>query len=526
MTSFRDLPIRRKLILAILLTSFVSLALASSAFIGFEWYSERREMVEEMTALADIIGANSTAAVSFNDASTASETLAALKARSGVEMACIYADLYGNAGGLFAVYQSGKSGDICPSTPDPMGIRFASGHLDLYSPISLNEDKIGTLYLRRNLDDLRERLKLQLEVVALVLLGAFLAAYGLAFVLQRFIAKPVLELADVANRISATRDYNLRGTKQSQDEIGFLTDRFNEMLSEIQTAQETLKQLNERLESGIAERTRANEELRRAMEQLQETQAHLVQTEKLASLGSLVAGVAHEINTPVGVGVTAITHLIDSTQALRDEFSSGTLKRSSLDAFLTVTEESTRIILSNLNRALELVQSFKQVAVDQSSSERREFFVRDYLEEVLLSLGPELKKAGHLVEIKCDQKLRIDSYPGALARILTNLLMNSIAHAYDPGSVGHIVVSARAEGELLVLQYTDDGKGISKEHLMRIFDPFFTTQPGRGGSGLGLHIVYNLVTQSLNGRIQARSEPGSGVQFTIRFPMHAEDNHE
>jgi two-component system, NtrC family, sensor kinase len=517
--SFVDLPIRRKLIAAILLTSSVALLIAGGAFIGFEWFSLRRGMQEDLQALARIIGGNSTAGLSFNDAAAVEETLSALKARSGIELACIYAYPYGYNGRLFAYYRRTEIRASCPDKAQAAEASFRGGRLHLFSDILLNDDRIGVLYLRHNLSALWGRLVLQLEVLAAVLLGALAAAYALAFFLQRFISQPVLKLAEVAGQISRSRDYRIRAPRQGADEIGYLTDRLNEMLKEIQDGQDTQRRLNESLERGIAERTRSNDELKHALEQLKDTQDQLIQTEKLASLGSMVAGVAHEINTPVGVSVTAASHLMDQAQLLRGEFSGGALKRSRLDNFLEISEQSTRIILSNLNRALELIQSFKQVAVDQSTSERREFNLCEYLRDVLLSLEPEIRKAGHRVDVRCEDGWTVNAVPGAISGILTNLVMNSIIHAYPQGKQGVIQIDVTKDNDAVRLRYQDDGQGISAEHLPRIFDPFFTTQPGKGGSGLGLHIVYNLVSQTLGGRIRAVSETNKGTAFLITFPI-------
>ncbi len=288
-------------------------------------------------------------------------------------------------------------------------------------------------------------------------------------------------------------------------------------------AQELIQRLNEGLEQRVHERTlqleQANLELKETVEQLNRTHKQLVESEKMASLGGLVAGVAHEINTPVGIGVTAASHLEAKTRAMLEEYRAGRLKRSRLEEFLGLCDESTRMILVNLRRASDLIRSFKQVAVDRTSEERRRFALRDYLEEVLLSLKPHLKKTAISVELDCDPELEIDSYPGAYSQILTNLVMNSLVHAYGPGQAGRIrVVITQGEGRLRIL-FSDDGKGIAPEHLDKIFEPFYTTQRGRGGTGLGLHILYNIVTQKLEGTVRCESLLGQGTTFTLDVPL-------
>ena len=256
----------------------------------------------------------------------------------------------------------------------------------------------------------------------------------------------------------------------------------------------------------------------RDISELKEAQDQLLQAEKLASLGGLVAGVAHEVNTPVGVGVTAASHLRRKVDEFNALLAAGGLKKSQLDKFLATTTESSDIILSNLRRAAELIHSFKQVAVDQSSSEGRRFLIREYLDEIMLSLRPQLKKTQHVVTITCDEKLEIDSTPGAWSQIITNLVQNSLIHAFDEGTVGNIDITVESQGQHIILRYRDDGKGMPKEVADHVFDPFFTTRRGQGGSGLGMHVVFNLATQKLGGEIDVLSTPGKGTEFVLKLP--------
>ena len=267
------------------------------------------------------------------------------------------------------------------------------------------------------------------------------------------------------------------------------------------------------------ERQRQQEELEETRHELDDAQRQLVESEKMAALGGLVAGIAHEINTPVGIGVTAASHLETRNKDFDTKFKDGTMKRSDLANYLDTTQQSCELILSNLNRAAEIIGSFKQVAVDQSSEERREFKVGEYLQEVLLSLRPEIKRTKHQVTVSGDDDVVLDTYPGAFAQIITNFVMNSLTHAFEPEAEGHISIEMRRQGPRFVFTYTDDGKGIPEEHQSKIFEPFFTTKRNQGGSGLGMHIVYNLVTQRLNGRIDIESREGEGTRFTIDMPI-------
>lgn len=259
--------------------------------------------------------------------------------------------------------------------------------------------------------------------------------------------------------------------------------------------------------------------LQEAFHELTVMKDKLVEAEKMAALGNVVAGVAHEINTPVGTSITLASTLVGETQNLTQEIASGKLKLATLTDYLALAQESTQLILNNLNRAGELIQSFKQVAVDQSSLRQRTFEVKHYLEEVITSLSPQFKKTSHRVTVSGDDSICIQSYPGALAQVTTNLLTNSLLHAYGPDQRGQLGFFVSQVGDRVVIEYSDDGCGISEAILSRVFEPFFTTARDRGGTGLGLHITYNLVTQILQGTIQLHSQVGQGTRFCIDLPI-------
>ena len=269
-----------------------------------------------------------------------------------------------------------------------------------------------------------------------------------------------------------------------------------------------LLELNESLEEKVKERTR----------ELETTQKQLIESEKMAALGSLVAGVAHEISTPVGNSVTVASTLADETKEIVNAVAQGQIKRSTFNEYLDLAGESTQLMLSNLSRAGQLIQSFKQVAVDQSNIEQRSFALKEYLEEFILSLAPQLKSTPHNLTVEGDDNLIIESYPGALAQIATNLVTNSLSHGYSEGEAGKLYFDIRKQGDKARIEYGDDGCGIEQNNLLKIFEPFYTTARHRGGTGLGLHIVYNLVNQKLQGRIEVESKVGVGTKFLITLP--------
>lgn len=251
--------------------------------------------------------------------------------------------------------------------------------------------------------------------------------------------------------------------------------------------------------------------------------ADLMRSEKMAALGGLVAGVAHEINTPVGIALTAASHLQKETGTLVTLHGENRMKRSDLIDYTKLAAELTGLLMVNLNRAADLIHSFKQVAVDQTSDERRRFNLAKYIDEILMSLQPTLRKTPHKVVVECPSDLVMESYPGALSHVLTNLVVNALIHGLDDRRPGTIRIAVSPEHDRVLLIFSDDGRGIPPEHINRIFDPFFTTKRGEGGSGLGLNVVFNSVTTNLQGSIVCDSPPGCGATFTIRLPVALSD---
>lgn len=294
-------------------------------------------------------------------------------------------------------------------------------------------------------------------------------------------------------------------------------------VSALKKVESEILTLNEQLEQKVAYRTQkleeSNHQLGAAFEQLQNTQASLVEAEKMASLGSLVAGVAHEINTPIGISVTAASYMQEQAVRLSQRIDDNQLTKIYLEKFLTNVSESTDLLLNNLKRASDLISSFKQVAVDQSSEACYTFNVKENINQVVTSLGHKLKRAKAEVEITCEPELEIFSYPGSFTQIYSNLILNSITHGFeDWDGEKKVRINVDQKGKSLIIHYFDSGRGVEPEVARRIFDPFVTTKRGRGGSGLGTHIVYNLVVQLLRGRIHFETNLDQGVHFVITLP--------
>ena len=285
-------------------------------------------------------------------------------------------------------------------------------------------------------------------------------------------------------------------------------------------------ELNATLEQRVVERTeelqQANEELAYTLETLNKAQEELVRSEKLAALGSLVAGIAHELNTPIGNSLMVASTLVDQTRSLSGHFKDSTLKRTMLENYLGDAGKAGDILVRNLQKAANLVTGFKQVAVDQTSSQRRKFSVAEVVSEIMLTLWPTLKKTSFIVKQNIPDTLVMDSYPGPLGQVITNLVNNALLHGFEGRQAGMVSITAEETGDgWLELTVKDDGVGIPPANLNRIFDPFFTTKLGAGGSGLGLNITHNIVSGILGGRIRVQSEVGVGSTFVLTLPLVA-----
>jgi len=327
----------------------------------------------------------------------------------------------------------------------------------------------------------------------------------LSFVFFKKLLSPIEILSTLALHVSKG-DYSIRyKTKNKNNEIEILATKFNEMLDTIETKAKDLEESNEQLEETV--------------NNLKNTQSKLVEAEKMASLGALVAGVAHEINTPVGIGITATSHLMSLVSTIRNKYEKNEMSQEEFEEFLKDSSSLATLSNSNLHRTAAIIKNFKQVTVDQTSEQKRIFNVSEYINVILLSVQNRTKKKNIAIKINCYKNLEINSYPGLFAQIITNLIINSYIHGFKDTKSGTIVLDILFKDEELTFVYQDNGCGISKENLYKIFDPFFTTNREGGGSGLGLNIIYNIITNNLKGSIKCTSSEQKGVVFDIHIPI-------
>jgi len=294
-----------------------------------------------------------------------------------------------------------------------------------------------------------------------------------------------------------------------------LEDKVVQRTLELQNANEDIALVNEELIAMNDEIKTINEELTASNEELLHMQKFLVESEKMAALGSLVAGVAHEVNTPIGVGLTASSFLSDVSNELMAISKQRPLTDEDMRPFLEDIDKASQIIYKNLNRAAKLIQSFKKLSVDQTTEPKRQYEIGTYIDEILLSLSPSLKKTKINIITKCPEVIIVNGYPGSIAQIITNLVMNSIKHAFKPNEEGNITIEIKRHESMIRIIFSDNGAGMDEQTLSKIFEPFFTTNRIDGGTGLGLAIVYSIVTQQNEGSIRCISALGEGTTFEI-----------
>jgi signal transduction histidine kinase len=261
-----------------------------------------------------------------------------------------------------------------------------------------------------------------------------------------------------------------------------------------------------------------NKELKSSIIELSKARDRLLEAEKMSSLGQLSAEVSHEINTPIGISITSISYLADITTKLQQDISAQKLSKRMIDSFIANAQQSIALLSNNLQRAAELITSFKQVAVDQTNDKVRLINIAKYIDEIIQSIHPKLKKTNHCIKINCDPYIEIYTHPGAIAQIIINLIINSIIHGFYNINRGVMSIDVSIDQQRLVILYKDNGVGVSKEELGKLFDPFYTTQIDKGGTGLGTHIIKNLVIDTLNGSIDAYSESGKGLSYRMTLP--------
>jgi len=379
---------------------------------------------------------------------------------------------------------------------------------------------IGTTFY---MEDIEKRISSLITKIILFSVLFLIVALILSLYVSRSIIRPLNILINSINNTDQNGIPVDMIPETGTSEIIVLSGTMNKMLESISESRAELTMHKENLELLVKKRT---EELNKSLDDLKLAKDHLIQSEKMAALGNLVAGVAHEINTPIGIAVTAASHLENETIEFKNLFKTDMLTRNNFEDYIETALTGSTMILANMNRAARLIQSFKLVAVNQSTELMRRFNIREYIDEILLSLNPKIRKTNHKVTVDCADDIFIYSFPGAFSQILTNLIINSLQHGFKDINDGMILISISKNTKKIKIFYKDNGRGIHPENLNRIFEPFFTTSRADGNTGLGLHIVFNIVTRKLGGKILCRSQNLNGTEFELTLPDKQENEEE
>ncbi|ALZ76249.1 ATP-binding protein [Rheinheimera sp. F8] len=511
-------------------TLLASLTISTLQDISFQ----KKKLIDQLHAYANIIAFNSVAGILYDDPEIEENRLKSFAAVEILHNIHIY-KLTAETGEL-SFFSSYNRRDVGPHPTQFSKVeklqqpQFEGDIVEISKVVEFEGKKLGYIYIRASMEELGKYIQSRVLFDLLIAVIALLCAYFISRMLQRRFTAPIETLLTTVQKVTKEKNYSVRMPVTDIEELQMLgravnnmLERIEQQINKLQQAEQEIRQLNQGLEAKINERTVAlkssNQDLLNTLETLHQYQNQIVETEKMASLGQMVAGVAHEVNTPIGLGVTASTLMQDKLTDIQKAFDDKKLTSNQLSKFLSESKENLGIIYRNLERAASLIRSFKQVAVDQSNENRRQFNMLQLMNEVLLSLRPNLKKTQHQVLVECDPQLEIDSKPGPINQILINLIMNSLIHAFEHTDHGTISITVKFEQNRCQIRYKDNGSGVPEHIKKRIFDPFVTTKRGEGGSGLGMHLVYNLVTQALNGKISLESSLGEGVDILFDFPV-------
>jgi len=350
----------------------------------------------------------------------------------------------------------------------------------------------------------RLNFQLFIQVFVVILCSTLLVCILFYLVIARIISSPLSGLLRAVEHLTQGELVN-EIRVESNNEIGRLAQAFNRMSADVHEKRSQLKVSNAELEQ-LLESQR---------EEMESIQTQLIEAEKMSSLGELVAGVSHEVSTPIGICITAETFFHDETNLIQQKFNDGTMSRQDFTNYMQTALENGSILSANLGRTAELIKNFKQIAVDQCIEDIRSIVVFGYIENLLSTLKPRIKSLKHKIVISGDENAEIITYPGAIAQIITNLVMNSIIHGFDEIDAGNVSIEISAGLQGVDIVYKDDGKGMAAQEQEKIFNPFFTTRKGKGGTGLGMNIVYKLITDTLHGHIKCTSQQGQGIRFDI-----------
>ncbi|PHI36582.1 HAMP domain-containing histidine kinase [Pseudoalteromonas sp. GCY] len=526
--------IRKVLISAVMLVTALCLSLSISISTYLDVKEQKQLIINKIEMIADIVAFNSQITILFDDRKTEDARLKSFQQVDIIKNIHIYAmDDVTNSPVFFTSYNASRT------PPVPLKVnqieelktpKVSEDYIELIKPVIYEGNIEGYVYVRGGLERLsnyiNKKILVDIALTLFVLLLVLLVSRGI----QKRIATPIEGLSALLQDVSKNHNYSARAPGSNIAELNVLANNLNIMLARTENQLERhkadkqeIKQLNQSLEEKVNQRTialrEANQELLNALERMHQYQNQIIENEKMASLGQMVAGVAHEVNTPIGLGITGSTLLRDKLSDIREAFQTKSLTSKQLERFVNDGIENLDLIYRNLNRAAELVSSFKRLAVSQDLEVNSRIDLSNLLTEVVASMRAELSTKQPEVTIDCDSGLAIESKAGPLQQVLEQLISNSLLHGFKDQQNNSISITVKPSMGQLAIEYADNGMGVPKAIKKRIFDPFVTTRRGEGGSGLGMHLVYNLVTQALGGSITLDEEFSQGAKFIISLPL-------
>ncbi|MEZ7277724.1 HAMP domain-containing sensor histidine kinase [Pseudoalteromonas sp. CO302Y] len=531
----RQTSIRKALTNAVMLVTALCLSLSISISTYLDVKEQKSLIIDKITILSKIVSYNAQVTVLFDDNDTETERLKSFESVPLIKNIHIYSiDELSNEPVFFSSFNASKTPPVpikVSSINELLEPHIKDKVIELITPIVYEGNTIGYVYVRGGLDRLNQYINRKIIIDIFLILFVLVLVYFVARQIQRRIANPIDELSVLLQDVSKNHNYETRAKKTNIDEINQLAASLNIMLARTQKQierhekdKQEIKQLNQSLEEKVNQRTialrEANQELLNTLERMHQYQNQIVENEKMASLGQMVAGVAHEVNTPIGLGITGSTLLRDKLAEICTQFEQKTLTSTHLKRFIDDGIENLDLIYRNLNRAAELVSSFKKVAVNQDSESTSQVNLNNLLSDVVLSMRSEIQYRNPNITINCDKDLNIETKSGPLQQVLQQLLSNSVIHAFNDDKDNEITFNVQKNESNFTIHYFDNGIGVEKSVKKRIFDPFVTTKRGEGGSGLGMHLVYNLVTQALGGSIVYDELAQDGAHFIITLPMN------
>tara|TARA_R110001583_G_scaffold34314_2_gene115402 strand:- start:4294 stop:6042 length:1749 start_codon:yes stop_codon:yes gene_type:complete len=573
--------ISRKLLTRVLSFYFILTVSVTGIQIVAEYYNTKTHINSELLTLEKTISGSLTRAVwELNTQQTIdiSEGLVAIPMVKGITVTDEANNVITQLGEVISPEKLKLDSDNT-STGEALGISSLSeglfGHsFPLVFEFSGRTTSVGRVTLLSSNAVIFSRIEVGIYFLignAIVKTAFLVFLFTLAF--NKLLTTPLQELTDQINQVDLDdpEAYKLHSMNDEKNELNILGDAYNNLIDELidfkdklaisqlekNEVKDQLDEQNIQLEQEVARKTSSlsstllkmevqqkelleqkqilqdenilrsraekvlintNKELKNSIIELNKAKERLLESEKMASLGLLSAEVSHELNTPVGVSITSASYLLDLLVRLKQDFNQQKLSKRKIESFIENAQQSTEILNGNLNRASDLITSFKHVAVDQTSDKIRLIVVSKCIDEIIQSLQPKLKKTNHSINLHCDKSIEIYTHPGAIAQIIINLIINSIIHGFENINSGEITIDISLHQQTLHLDYKDNGHGLSKEGVKKLFIPFYTTKSNHGGTGLGTHIIHNLVVDTLNGCIEVKNEDERGLSYHIEFP--------